>query len=407
LQLVKRHSNIALAYFLLVGIMGVFLRLFYIFPIPATYKFVVHAHSHVALLGWVYIALITLIYRLYLSEVNKSALYQRIIWFTNICILGMLLSFPVQGYALFSIIFSTLFLFASYWITWFIFKHIPEKHKKKPSYICVKASLLYLIFSSIGPWAVGGIMATLGKASVWYKIAIYFYLHFQYNAWFIFALIGVLFFIIEKSGLTIDQKKFKNFFLILNLGVIFSFFLSILWTAPPVIFYILASLGAALQLLAFLSFFRILQKLWPDLKIIFSPIVQNLLKFSGLLLLIKIGFQVISAIPYFANLAFQYQDFVIGYLHWTFLGVVSLSLFAFLEHFKLVRLNWLVLTLYLTGFIFSEILIFYKAISLWLRWPRFTEQPLLLVLISVLIPLSIIVLLAKNLILSKSVNIRK
>jgi len=396
LQLIKKHSNLGLAYFLLVGTMGVFLRLFYIFPVPATYKFVVHAHSHVALLGWVYIALITLIYCLHFFEVKKSALYKRIIWFTNICIMGMLLSFPVQGYALFSIIFSTLFLIASYFLTWFFFKNIPEKRKKMLSWRCIKASLWYMIFSSIGPWAVGGIMATLGKATVWYKIAIYFYLHFQYNAWFIMALIGILFFIVEKSGLTIDRKKFKMFFLLLNLGVILSFFLSVLWIKPPVIYYILAGTGAILQLVAFLYFFRIIQKIWPDLKMIFSPIVQYLSKLCGILLIVKIGFQLISALPYFANLAFLYQDFVIGYLHWTFLGVVSLSLLAFLEHFKLIKLNWLILTLYHIGFIFSEILIFYKGMSLWLRWPRFAEQPLLLVFISALVPLAVGILLIRN-----------
>ncbi|CAL66374.1 hypothetical protein [Christiangramia forsetii] len=396
MQLIKKHSNLGLAYFLLVGTMGVFLRLFYIFPVPATYKFVVHAHSHVALLGWVYIALITLIYCLHFFEVKKSALYKRIIWFTNICIMGMLLSFPVQGYALFSIIFSTLFLIASYFLTWFFFKNIPEKRKKMLSWRCIKASLWYMIFSSIGPWAVGGIMATLGKATVWYKIAIYFYLHFQYNAWFIMALIGILFFIVEKSGLTIDRKKFKMFFLLLNLGVILSFFLSVLWIKPPVIYYILAGTGAILQLVAFLYFFRIIQKIWPDLKMIFSPIVQYLSKLCGILLIVKIGFQLISALPYFANLAFLYQDFVIGYLHWTFLGVVSLSLLAFLEHFKLIKLNWLILTLYHIGFIFSEILIFYKGMSLWLRWPRFAEQPLLLVFISALVPLAVGILLIRN-----------
>lgn len=210
------------------------------------------------------------------------------------------------------------------------------------------------------------------------------------------ALIGILFFIVEKSGLTIDRKKFKMFFLLLNLGVILSFFLSVLWIKPPVIYYILAGTGAILQLVAFLYFFRIIQKIWPDLKMIFSPIVQYLSKLCGILLIVKIGFQLISALPYFANLAFLYQDFVIGYLHWTFLGVVSLSLLAFLEHFKLIKLNWLILTLYHIGFIFSEILIFYKGMSLWLRWPRFAEQPLLLVFISALVPLAVGILLIRN-----------
>lgn len=397
MQFLKNHTNIALAYFLLVGLMGIFLRLFFIFPIPANFQFIVHAHSHVALLGWVYIALITLIYKLYLSDVKKEGLYKRIIWFTNICVLGMLFSFPFQGYALFSITFSTLFLIATYWLGWFFLKHIPNRFKNTSSYLCIKASIWYMIISSIGPWAIGGIMSTLGNTSIWYKLAIYFYLHFQYNGWFILALIGVLFYVIEQLPIKIDQKTFKIFFYLLNFSIILSFFLSVLWTKPPQFFYFLAAIGALAQIIAFLYFFKIILKSWPALKTKFSPIASNLLKLSGLLLVVKILFQLISAIPYFANLAFLYKDFVIGYLHWTFLGVISLCLFAFLSHFKFIKLNNYILTPYLLGFIFSEIIIFYNAVHLWLRWPPIPYQAILLVCVSAFIPISVGILLTKNL----------
>ena len=394
--LLKKHTNIALAYFLLVGLMGVILRLFFIIPISADFRFIVHTHSHVALLGWVYIALITLIYKLYFSEVEKTRRYKLIIWFTNICILGMLFSFPFQGYALFSILFSTLFLIASYWMGWFFLKHTPIKFKNTLSYVCIKASVWYMLFSSIGPWAVGGIMSTLGSTSVWYKLAIYFYLHFQYNGWFILALIGILIYLIEQLPVKIDKKRFNTFIYLFNFSIILSFFLSVLWTKPPTIFYILAALGAILQVVAFLYLFRIIKSSWPILKQKLSPNVRKLIKLSGLLLVVKILFQLISALPYFANLAFNYKDFVIGYLHWTFLGVVSLCLLAFFEHFKLIKLNGYLISLYLFGFIFSEFLIFYNGVHLWLRWPAIPEHPLLLVVISSLIPISIGILLIKN-----------
>lgn len=397
MQLVKKHTNIALAYFLLVGLIGVFLRLFFIFSIPADFRFIVHTHSHVALLGWVYIALITIIYKLYFSEVEKTRYYKLIIWFTNICILGMLFSFPFQGYALFSIIFSTLFLITSYWMGWFIFKHTPIKFKNTLSYVCIKASIWYMLISSIGPWAVGGIMSTLGSTSIWYKLAIYFYLHFQYNGWFILALIGILFYLIEQLPVKLDKKRFNIFFYLLNLSIILSFFLSVLWTKPPIIFYILAALGAILQVVAFLYFFRIIRSSWPSLKKRLSTNVRKLLKLSGLLLFVKIQFQLISAIPYFADLVFIYKDFVIGYLHWTFLGVVSLCLLTFLEHFKFIKLNGYLISLYLFGFIFSEFLIFYNAVHLWLRWPAIPEHTLLLVVISAFIPISVGFLLVNNL----------
>src|SRR5690606_33435275 len=161
--------------------MGVLLRFYVVTSLPFNYKFLLHAHSHTALLGWVYLGLTTLVYKIFLASAKKPKLYKRIFLFTNLCILGMLVTFPIQGYALFSIIFSTLFLFASYWFTWFAFKFVPNNFKKRFSWKLIKASLWYLVLSSIGPWAVGVVMATLGSESIWYKNAIYFYLHFQYN----------------------------------------------------------------------------------------------------------------------------------------------------------------------------------------------------------------------------------
>ena len=170
----KAHTNIALGYFFLVGLLGVFLRFFFVIPIPANFRYVVHAHSHVALLGWVYIGLTTLIYKMYFSEAGFGKTYRRIFWFTQFTIIGMLVTFPFTGYALFSISFSTLFLFASYFLAWFILKKTPPNYKTTFSFKFIKASLWYMVFSSIGPWALGGIMATLGSGSIWYKMAIYF-----------------------------------------------------------------------------------------------------------------------------------------------------------------------------------------------------------------------------------------
>src|SRR5690606_17244373 len=221
----KKHASIALTYFLLVGFLGIFLRMFFVTPIAANFRYVVHAHSHIALLGWVYLGLTTLIYRLYFMGSSKSRTYLRIFWFTNITIIGMLCSFPFQGYALYSITFSTLFLIASYFLAWFVFKNIPAEYKDTYSYKCIRTALWYMVISSIGPWAIGGVMATLGNTSIWYKLSIYFYLHFQYNAWFILTLCGILFYLMEKFKLNIDRRDFKEFFLNANAGFLLTLFL--------------------------------------------------------------------------------------------------------------------------------------------------------------------------------------
>ncbi len=397
----KKHTSIALGYFFLVGLLGLFLRLFFVTSVPANYRYFVHAHSHIALLGWVYVGLTTLIYKLYFSDTKKAPIYRRIFWFTQITLLGMLATFPFQGYALFSIIFSTLFLVASYFFAWFVFKNIPEHFKKNWSFKCIKAALWYMIFSSIGPWALGGIMSTLGSTSIWYKLAIYFYLHFQYNGWFILTLIGVLFYFLEKHDLMPENNLLKRFYVLINSSIILTFFLSVLWTEPHFSYYLLAGAGAVFQVWAFFNLFRMLKERSSRLQKVFSPFTGFLLKLAAVFLVVKILMQLISAIPYFADLAFRYNDFVIGYLHWVFLGVISIALFAFLKATGLMRISRFVFGIYLTGFILSEILLFYRGSSLWLRLPFFEDHFITLLVVSSLLPISVGIILFRTILTKK------
>jgi hypothetical protein len=392
----KKHIGIALAYFLIVALMGILLRFYFVVQLPFNFKYLLHAHSHTALLGWIYLGLTTLIYRIFLAEAQRPKLYKRIFVFTNISIVGMLLTFPFQGYALFSIIFSTLFLFASYWFTWFAVKHVPSHFKGRFSWKLIKTSLWYLVFSSIGPWTIGGVMATLGPESIWYKTSIYFYLHFQYNGWFILALLGVLFYIFEENGVEFNPQKLKSFFLLLNFSVLFTLFLSVLWFVPPTIFYILGLVGAVVQLLAFYELYLLLKVNFKILRLTFAPRAVFLLKIAGSLLIIKILMQLFSAFPYFASLAFQLKDFVIGYLHLVFLGVVITMLLAFLKYFKLLSIPKSFLWLFLLAFVTTETLIFYKAFAVWLGLPFFKDYYIYLAFLSCLFPIAIGIIFFKH-----------
>ena len=392
----RKHIAIALFYFLLVALMGVLLRFFFVTPISVNYKYILHAHSHTALLGWIYLGLTTLIYKIFLSEAQKPKLYKRIFFFTNLCIVGMLITFPIQGYALYSIIFSTLFLFASYWFAWFAIKYIPQHFKQQFSWKLIKTSLWYLVISSIGPWAIGGVMTTLGTESIWYKSSIYFYLHFQYNGWFIIALLGVLFYILEESGIQFNPEKLKSFFLLLNAGVLFTVFLSFLWFVPPTAIYILGLTGAVAQLLAFYELYILLKTYVPALKTSFGTIAFFLLKIAGILMVSKLIMQLFSALPYVANLAFRLKDFVIGYLHLVFLGIVITAMLALLKYFKLIILPKSFLWLFLFAFVSTEVLIFYKATALWLGLPFFSKYYLTLAILSCTFPVAVGILFFKN-----------
>lgn len=393
----KNHINLALAYFVLAAVLGVVLRSFHSIEIPLTYKFIVHTHSHIALLGWVYVGMTTLLVKLYLKNQLVGKRYRRIFWFTQATLIGMLLTFPFQGYALFSIIFSTFFLFASYWFTWFFIKNVPASLKKTNSFKCIKFALWFMVLSSLGPWVLGGIMNTLGAGSIWYRLAIYFYLHFQYNGWMILALIGLLFYVMEENNIEIPARNFKRFFYSINLGIVFTFFLSTLWTNPSSLFFVLGGLGALFQIIAFGILLMPSLKFKKRLSQIFSPFQRNLLLTLTILFGIKIALQLLTALPYFSNLAATITDFTIGYLHWTFLGVVTLGLFLFVEYYKMLHLNKWFFYLYLMGFFATEVLIFGKGIVVWQRLPLFEGYFEALALASIWVPLVLFFILMGNL----------
>jgi hypothetical protein len=392
-----KYTRIALFYFMLAAIFGVLLRSFSILDTSVNYRYIVHTHSHIALLGWVYVALTILLYRLYLGKLEFDKRFRRIFWFMQVTLVGMLLTFPFMGYALFSIIFSTLFLFGSYWFAWFFFKNVPSTLKKTNSYKCIRVALLYLILSSLGPWTLGAIMNTLGAESIWYRLAIYFYLHFLYNGWMIMALVGIFLFILENRHVKISDKTSKCFFRCINPGILLSFFLSTLFANPSILFIVLGGVGAVLQLIAFAILCGAFTKEKEKLKTIYLPFQNGLLKTITVLLAVKMILQSITAIPYFANLAATYLDFTIGYLHWTFLGVVSIGLFLFIDFVKLMYISKNAYFFYLTGFVITEALIFYKGIAAWQNLVLFDGFFEVLAVGSALIPIALVVMLWNNL----------
>ncbi len=361
----KLHIKIAVGYFFIVALLGVFMRMFQVVDISFNYKNILHAHSHIALLGWVYTALTTLIYKLFLSKKQLEKKYRMLFWSTQISIIGMLLTFLFTGYALISIIFSTLFLLNSYGFIWLFLKHTTSEQKQLNSYKIIRASLWFMVLSSVGPWVLGVIMNTLGSTSPWYRNAIYFYLHFQYNGWFLVAIIGILFSFFEKYSLSISKKQFILFYHLFISGVFLTFFLSVLWMKPNTFFYVFSGIGGIFQLVAFGVLGKMAFQNSNLLKSNLSKFEEYLLKTVGVLFIAKLLFQLLGAFPSIAEIISINIDFVIGYLHWIFLGVVSISLFMFLKHFKLMKLSKMSFSSYLIAFFLTEGLLFYKGIIVW------------------------------------------
>ncbi|MBK7427866.1 MAG: hypothetical protein IPI60_12975 [Saprospiraceae bacterium] len=86
----KYWIGIALINFAIASIMGLLLRLAFIIEIDwIEFKNLRHGHSHVALLGWLYLAFYCLIWFLFLPEEQRiKKKFSGLFWFTQLTVLG-------------------------------------------------------------------------------------------------------------------------------------------------------------------------------------------------------------------------------------------------------------------------------------------------------------------------------
>ncbi|NTS42077.1 hypothetical protein HRG84_14305 [Flavisolibacter sp. BT320] len=303
---------------LMVALLGVLMRAFpFLQNFPLNYKNILHGHSHFAFTGWVMLVLFVLLLK------NFPALREKVAdrhW-RNIAILivvsafGMLVAFPLQGYKAVSISFSTLAIAATVYLAIVVTRAL-SACERTTSHRFVKWGLWYAAFSSLGPFALGPLMAMGKSGSTLYFDAIYFYLHFQYNGFFTFMVLALLYRKLEQKGFA---RHGKLVFFLLHTALLPAYALSVLWHQPPALFYWVGGAAAVLQLAGVFYLLKDIQK--------GRGATSFLLQLSLAALVIKSLLQVASAFPTVAQLAYEQRNFVIAYLHLVLLGFVTLFVF--------------------------------------------------------------------------------
>lgn len=349
--------------FCIAVMMGILMRMAYLFPMNFNYTFMLHAHSHTVILGWCYLAVFGFIIEHFLSkEESRKPIYNRLFWITEISVLGMMVSFPFQGYAFFSIFFSTLHILCSYYFCYLLFKN----HKTLSSIdgMMLKTGLLFMVFSTLGVWCLGPVASSGAKDSAFYNIAIQFFLHFQFNGWFLFAVLGLFLSKIQKIGIVLSKANFKNFYLFFLISIFFTFSLPISWYFSSPVWQALNSLGLVLQLVALFYLIRLILPHLKKIKENLHPITKLLYGVAFNCLFIKIAIQTATILPELAIASHAVRNFTIGYIHLLMLGIVNSSLFAFItqtNHFKSKQnLGKFGILVFISGFIIMEILLFYQ-----------------------------------------------
>lgn len=315
------------------------------------YIYVLHGHSHVMFLGWVCNVLILAFIQEFIA-VNR---YKVLFWFLQLCILGMMVSFPLQGYGIVSIVFSSLHTAGT--IVFILFFFNSTKQQRSLASMLAKTALLFFGLSSIGPFGLAYFKAIGEQHSDLYRFSIYFYLHFQYNSFFFFGILGLFLQLIRH---VLPEKSLSHIRVacyIMITACIPAYALSMLWAEPPFIFYIIGLIAALAQFIALGMMVNPIRQALTLENNLLEPAVKILFLLSFVALTIKLLLQIISVHPAVALFAEDFRSIVIAYLHLMLVGVISLFLIGWLIQKRiLVKVRW-ALMLLLTGFTGSEILL--------------------------------------------------
>lgn len=310
-------SRLAVFNFIVLALWGVLLRYMQLADLPFNYQYLLHAHSHFAFSGWVFLSIAFLIARLCCGP-HLSTSFRNLLLLAQVSAWGMLLSFSLQGYRPVSIAFSTLFLLAGFRLAYLVWKGKGLRNAvNKPAYLLICYALAFLCLSALGPFALGPLAALGLKASPFYQDAIYFYLHFQLNGFMELATLGLLAAGMPLCELTVADQRWLRLFM---LSVLPLYLIFCLWSRPGSPVWWIAGSGAGLHLFSWLVITRRFRSYWGGL--------SGLEKLALLALSLKCLLQLAICFPMIGEWTFLNRNLIIGYIHLLTLGIVTPLLLA-------------------------------------------------------------------------------
>ncbi|MDP1747425.1 MAG: hypothetical protein Q8L90_17765, partial [Bacteroidota bacterium] len=231
------------------------------------------------------------------------------------------------------------------------------------SHLWFKTSLLFNVTSSLGPFFLAFMKANHIIDQKKYLVAEYFYLHFQYNGWFLFACIGL--FVYKLTELIGEEKSLKTIFWIFAISFVPCFFLSALWLPIHKIIYLLVVVAALLQMVGWVWLIRIVRKNISILKSELSKPAKWLMSLAAISMSIKLILQLGSTYPALSQLAFGFRPIVIGYLHLVFLALISVFILGYIIAEKLIVINQTIIVgiiIFVSGIFINEILLMFQGV---------------------------------------------
>lgn len=347
--------------FVLVALLGVIMRYKILFSLPfLDQKHLQEAHSHFAFYGWITNVLYVLMV-IYLSKVKPeiSPRKYNILIITNISAsYAMIATFIYGGYFWGSIAASTVALLMSFAFTFFFV--IDVKNLREASKKWFLGGLFFAVISSAGVFNLAYMKSSGNITQDLYLASEYFFLHFQYNGFFIFACIGLLLYSLKEAGSLISEKENKLMFWLMFFGCLIGFGLSVLWFKLSMPVFALIILASLAQTYGAVMLFRIVRRSWTHLILKWSAVQRFVLIFAGFAFAVKILLQLASNVPAISQFAFGFRNVVIAYLHLVLLMCIATYLLSqvLATNFFIISRSLITgLKLFLAGIFLNELML--------------------------------------------------
>ncbi|WP_187695256.1 hypothetical protein [Chryseobacterium sp.] len=347
--------------FVLVALLGVIMRYKILFSLPfLDQKHLQEAHSHFAFYGWITNVLYVLMV-IYLSKVRPEISLRKynILIITNIIAsYAMIATFIYGGYFWGSIAASTVALLTSFAFTFFFV--IDVKNLREASKKWFLGGLFFAVISSAGVFNLAYMKSSGNITQDLYLASEYFFLHFQYNGFFIFACIGLLLYSLKEEGSLISEKENKLMFWLMFFGCLIGFGLSVLWLKLSMPVFALIILASLAQTYGAVMLFRIVRRSWTHLILKWSAVQRFVLIFAGFAFAVKILLQLASNVPAISQFAFGFRNVVIAYLHLVLLMCIATYLLSqvLATNFFIISRSLITgLKLFLAGIFLNELML--------------------------------------------------
>jgi len=337
-----KFAKLSVLSILIVSLLGLLMRYKIGFTFPfLDQKFLQLSHSHFAFAGWVSFTLMLLMSVFLQKNATDftSKKYSTFLYAQLAVAFGMLVSFIIQGYGLISIFLSSSSIFISFFFAYIYFQDLKKITLKTGAEKWFIAALGFYIFSNVGTFLLIYMMATKTTDQHIYLGSLYWYLHFQYNGWFFFAIMGLFISSLKEQfpQLVIPKIVFRGF----AISCVPAVGLSVLWLNLPLWMFVFVVIAAILQTYSWIRFIQTLVKVQFFKLTTIGNIAKWLMLLVAFSMSIKLLLQLGSVFPALSKLAFGFRPIVIAYLHLILLAIISVYLLAELIAQKLIVLTGL------------------------------------------------------------------